>query len=317
MAYCLRALAIAIGIGLTLHTAAGADRKEDEQELGTHGFARSGDVRLHYVTKGSGPLVIMLHGFPDYWYTWRHQMPALARRHQVVALDMRGYNESDKPEGVENYAMDKLVGDVEAVIRHFKRDKAIVVGHDWGGAVAWAFAMTHPEMTDRLIILNLPHPKGLMRELANNPDQRKNSDYAREFQKPDAASRLTAEGLASWVRDPAARAKYVEAFRRSSFEAMLNYYKANYPRPDAAGRGADMPKVKCPVLMFHGLKDRALLASGLNGTWDWVDNELMLVTIPTADHFVQQDAAELVTRRMASWLSLTDRPEKGKVDHGP
>jgi pimeloyl-ACP methyl ester carboxylesterase len=303
MRYCLRVLAVVIGIGLTLQTAAGADRKEDDPDLGTDGFARSGGVRLHYVTKGSGPLVVMLHGFPDYWYTWRHQIPALAKNHQVVALDMRGYNESDKPEGVENYAMDKLVGDVEAVIRHFKRDKAIIVGHDWGGAVAWAFAMTHPEMTDRLIILNLPHPKGLMRELASNPEQRKNSAYAREFQKPDAASRLTAERLASWVRDPAARAKYVEAFRRSSFEAMLNYYKANYPRPEAAGLAVAMPKVKCPVLMFHGLKDKALLASGLNGTWDWVDSELTLVTIPTADHFVQQDAADLVTRRMVSWLA--------------
>jgi pimeloyl-ACP methyl ester carboxylesterase len=231
----------------------------------------------------------------------------------VVAIDQRGYNESDQPKGVENYTMEKLVGDVVAVIKHFKRDKATVIGHDWGGAVAWSFAMTHPEMTDRLVILNLPHPLGLMRELANNPEQRKNSTYAREFQKPGAASRLTAEALAAWVKDPAARARYVEAFRRSSFEGMLNYYKANYPRAADAAQPKPMPKVKCPVLMFHGLKDKALLAPALNGTWDWVENERTLVTLPAAGHFVQQDAAGLVTERILGWLS-TGKSGKNERD---
>jgi pimeloyl-ACP methyl ester carboxylesterase len=306
MSRCALTAAVLLTIGLFLPAGARAEKKEEDSGLGTHGFAKSGDVRIHFVTRGKGPLVVMLHGFPDYWYTWRNQMPALAKKHQVVAIDLRGYNESDKPEGVKNYAMDRLVGDVEAVIRHFKRDKAILVGHDWGGAVAWAFAMAHPEMTDRLIILNLPHPRGLMRELATNPQQRKNSGYARDFQKPDAASKLTSEVLAGWVKDRAARPKYVEAFRRSSFEAMLNYYKANYPRPGDDEVAKDMPKVKCPVLLIHGLKDKALLASALNGTWDWIDNELTLVTIPSADHFVQHDAPEVVTRKMVTWLSPGD-----------
>ena len=226
----------------------------------------------------------------------------LSERFQVVAIDQRGYNESDQPEGVENYTIDKLVGDIVAVIRHFHQDKAVVVGHDWGGMVAWSFAMAHPEMTERLVILNLPHPKGLLRELASNPEQQKNSAYARFFQEADAASKLTAEGLAEWVKDPAAKAKYVEAFRRSSFEGMLNYYKANYPRPPYTAPAQEMPKVKCPVLMFHGLNDRALLAPALNGTWDCVENELTLVTIPTAGHFVQHDASGLVTRTMVDWL---------------
>jgi pimeloyl-ACP methyl ester carboxylesterase len=273
-----------------------------EENLGTDGFAQSGDVRIHYVTKGDGPLVVMIHGFPDYWYTWRNQMPAFSEQFQTVAIDQRGYNKSDQPEGVENYTIDKLVTDIEAVIRHFHKDKAIVVGHDWGGMVAWSFAMSHPEMTERLIILNLPHPRGLMRELAGNPEQQENSAYARFFQEEDAASKLTPEGLAEWVRDPAAKARYVEAFRRSSFEGMLNYYKANYPRPPYTAPALAMPKVKCPVLMFHGLRDKALLAPALNGTWDWVENELTLVTIPNADHFVQHDASDLVTRTMVDWL---------------
>jgi pimeloyl-ACP methyl ester carboxylesterase len=273
-----------------------------QDESLVHGFAQSGDVRIHYVTQGQGPLVVMIHGFPDFWYTWRNQMPELAKHFQVVAIDQRGYNESGQPVGVENYAMDKLVGDVKAVIDHFQKPKAVVVGHDWGGMVAWSFAMMHPEMTDRLIVLNLPHPNGLRRELANNPEQQKNSEYARFFQTSDAASKITAEGLVGWVKDPAAKEKYIEAMRRSSLEGMLNYYKANYPKPPYQAAAPDGPRIKCPVLLIHGLKDKALLSDGLNGTWNWLDGDLTLVTIPNADHFVQQDASELVTRSMTSWL---------------
>ena len=274
----------------------------EEPELGTHGFAKSGDVKIHYVTAGDGPLLVMIHGFPDYWYTWRKQMPALAKDYQVVAIDQRGYNKSGQPEGAENYSMEKLVGDVKAVVEHFGRKKATIVGHDWGGAVAWSFAMAHLEMTERLVILNLPHFNGLRRELANNPAQRKASAYARHFQTEQAASQLTAEGLTFWVKDPQARAKYVEAFKRSSFEGMLNYYKANYPR-EPYKEEIDTRKVKCSVLMIHGLKDRALLAGGLNDTWQWVEKDLTLVTIPQAGHFVQQDAADFVTKQMNNWLT--------------
>ncbi len=271
-------------------------------EFGRHGFVDSDGVKIHYVTMGKGPLVVLIHGFPDYWYTWRKQMPALAKHFQVVAIDQRGYNKSDQPKGVENYSMDKLVGDVGAVVDHFKQKKATIVGHDWGGMVAWSFAMQFPQKTDRLVILNLPHPKGLLRELANNPQQKKNSQYARNFQKKDAASKLKPEMLVLWVRDPEARKKYLEAFRRSSIEAMLNYYKANYPREPYEGRKREFPKVQCSVLMFHGLKDRFLLPGALNGTWNWVAKDLTLITIPSSGHFVQQDAAELVTKKMVKWL---------------
>jgi pimeloyl-ACP methyl ester carboxylesterase len=178
---------LAIGLAIGLATCGQASRGE---ELGEEGFADSDGVKIHYVTKGQGPLVVLIHGFPDFWYTWREQMPELAKNFQVVAVDMRGYNKSDQPTGVENYAMPKLVADIDAVVRHFKRDKAVIVGHDWGGIVAWTYAMTFPDKTDKLIILNLPHPKGLQRELANNPEQQKNSQYARNFQQPDAASKM-------------------------------------------------------------------------------------------------------------------------------
>jgi pimeloyl-ACP methyl ester carboxylesterase len=271
-------------------------------EVGKPGFVDSGGVKIHYVTAGEGPLLVMLHGFPDYHYTWRDQIPALSKHFQVVALDLRGYNLSDKPEGVDEYKMDKLVGDVAAVLAHFKQDKMVLVGHDWGGAIAWTFAMAHPEKVDRLVILNLPHPNGLMRELAANPDQQKNSEYARNFQKPEAAKLIKPEMLALWVKEPDARKKYVEALGRSSMEAMLNYYKANYPRPPYKA-GAKLPPVKCSVLMIHGLDDKALLPAALNDTWKWVEKDLTIITVPAAGHFVHRDKPEFVTRKMVVWLT--------------
>ena len=280
----------------------------DLHERVKHGFANSSGVKIHYATLGKGPLVVMIHGFPDYWYTWRHQMETLAEDHQVVAIDMRGYNKSDKPKGKEQYDMKFLIGDVLAVVKHFKKEKATIVGHDWGGAVAWGVAMAAPQICDKLIILNLPHMRGLARELANNPQQQKNSAYARRFQLPGAHLALTAKGLSGWVKDPKARAHYIEAFKRSDFEAMLNYYKQNYPQPPYKENTSPIVKVKMPVLMFHGLDDKALLPGALNDTWQWLEKDLTLVTIPGADHFVQQDAAQKVSRTMKLWLKLQETP---------
>jgi len=268
-----------------------------------HGFATNNGVRIHCAVLGQGPLVVMIHGFPDCWLTWRHVMGALANDHEVVAIDQRGYNLSDRPKGVEHYDMAALVEDVAAVVRARGRERAIIVGHDWGGAVAWSFAMRRPEMTEKLIILNLPHPRGIGRELARNPQQQKASAYARRFQQEGAHTNLTAEGLAFWVTNAPAKARYIEAFRRSDFEAMLNYYKRNYPREPYVEDSSPVVKVKCPVLMIHGLKDTALLSPGLDGNWDFVEKDFTLVTIPDAGHFVQQDAPDLVVRSIRSWLA--------------
>jgi len=279
---------------------AAADVADLEKRV-EHGYADSGGVKIHYASLGKGPLAVFIHGFPDFWYSWRHQMDALSKNHQTVAIDMRGYNLSDKPKGVENYDMRLLVGDVVAVIKHLGRDKAIVVGHDWGGAVAWQLAMHVPQMVEKLVIVNLPHPQGLSRELAGNAQQQKNSQYARNFQLEGAHLKLSAEGLAALAPE-AVRAKYKEAFEKSDFEAMLNYYKRNYPREPYAENKTPMPKVQAPVLMFHGLKDWALLPGALNNTWEWLEKDLTLITIPGAGHWSHWEAAELVTGTMSSWL---------------
>lgn len=295
-------LAALLGFGVNAH----ADLWDEVE----HGYADSNGVKIHYATIGEGPLVVMIHGFPDFWYSWRDQMAGLKDNFKVVAIDQRGYNLSDKPEGQENYNMRYLVSDVAAVIRHFGAEKATIVGHDWGGVVSWQFAFALPQMVDKLVILNLPHPNGMGRELASNTEQQANSSYARTFiegspSDPDIffGGPMTAQSLAGWVTDAAARPKYVEAFTNSNFDAMLAYYKQNYPRPGAAATAAPAaPTLTMPVLVFHGLQDTALHSDGLNNTWDWIDADTTIVTAPNAGHFVQQDAAELVTSTLKWWL---------------
>tara|TARA_A100000171_G_scaffold51841_2_gene67607 strand:+ start:21475 stop:22383 length:909 start_codon:yes stop_codon:yes gene_type:complete len=280
-----------------------------------HGFVDNDGVKIHYAAMGDGPLVVMIHGFPDFWYSWRHQMDGLKGNYRVVAIDQRGYNQSDKPTGNENYAMPRMVSDIAAVIAHFGVDKATVVGHDWGGMVAWNVAFRRPELVERLVIMNLPHPNGLNREMTINPDQRANSDYAQRFKAgsptdPDIffGGPMTPQTLSSWVTDPEVRVRYQEAFEHSDFDAMLAYYKQNYPdlpefSEQAPPPNPHIPRLTMPVLVFHGLADTALDARGLNNTWEWIDAETTIVTIPGAGHFVQQDEAEKVTNTLTWWLS--------------
>jgi pimeloyl-ACP methyl ester carboxylesterase len=290
--------------------AAPAAPEVDSAGIG-HGYADNNGVKIHYAIAGEGPLVVMIHGFPDFWYSWRHQMEGLMDGYRVVAIDQRGYNLSDQPEGVENYDMTLLVADVVAVIRHLGEENAVIVGHDWGGMVAWNVAFYVPEIVDKLIILNLPHPNGMAQALTTNPEVLAGTTYAKVFREgsPDDPNvffgyPMTAQTLSGWVTDAKARSKYIEAFERSDFTAMLNYYKQNYPDVwsdnDLTWRSA--PNISVATLIFHGLDDTALHSDGLNNTWDWIDNDMTLVTIPGAGHFVQQDAAEFVTTTMRSWL---------------
>lgn len=266
-------------------------------------FATSADgTKIHYVASGEGPLVVAIHGFPDYSGSWDKLAPKLNDAYRFVAIDTRGYNLSDQPEGVANYAMPKLVEDVQAVIQAEGASKATVIGHDWGAAIAWNYAFAHPKTLERLVILSVPHPANMGRQLKAAPE---NSNYARNFQKEGSENNLTAEGLAGWVQDPAERAKYVEAFGRSSFAGMMNYYRANYPgAPDPNAPAPTFPKIDVPVLVIHGMKDQALLSMGHNDTWDHVSKDTTILMAPDANHFVQHDAPDLVNGMIRGWLDL-------------
>ncbi len=170
-----RWLLLASLLAAPLAAAADAPRVRDR-------YADSSGVNIHYVTRGRGPLVVLIHGFPDFWYGWREQIATLSQHYQVAALDLHGYNLSDKPAGVAPYGVQYLVGDVAAVIHDLGRSSATIVGHDWGGAIAWMFAIAHPEMTERLVVLQTPQPRGMLRELRTNPAQVAASGYARRIQ---------------------------------------------------------------------------------------------------------------------------------------
>ncbi|HEX2465589.1 MAG TPA: alpha/beta hydrolase [Thermoanaerobaculia bacterium] len=267
-----------------------------------HHFAQNQGVKIHYVTLGSGPTVLFLHGFPDFWYSWRDQMAALSGDFRTAAIDLRGYNQSDQPAGIENYRLPLILDDVAAVVRDLG-GKVTLVGHDWGGAIAWRFAMAHPESVERLIILNLTHPRGYAAVVANPTDaQRANTEYARRFasSQPDGSpvpDRILAMGdrFGSVIGG-----RYREAFGRSSYDGMLNYYRANYGQ--VGGAGVELPNLPMPVLQFHGLKDSAVDKDGLKNTWDWIAADYTLVTVPSSGHWVQSEASELVSSTMKAWL---------------
>ena len=286
-----------------------AVRAQDIAARVTDGFADSGGVRIHYVTLGNpkDPPVLMIHGFPDWWYSWRSLMADLSRDHFTIALDQRGYNLSDKPAGEQNYQLKYMVGDVAAVLHQLGLAKATVVGHDWGGVVAWQVAIDRPELVERLVILNLPHLRGLRRELATNPQQQKNSAYARFFQQDDAWKKMSVAGLVDIAvpdkADTDTRDRYTQAMQRSSIEAMLAYYRQNYPREPYAPDTSPLVKVQAPVLMIHGLDDPFLLPGALDGTWQWVDNDLTVETLIHVGHFVLRDAPSKVISNIRSWLS--------------
>ena len=296
--------ALALFALLTFSNAAMA---QDIRERVEHKYAVNDDTKIHYAKMGSGPLIVFIHGFPDFWYSWRHQMNALAADYTVAAMDTRGYNLSDQPTGVENYDMQILIEDVASVIRSEGQGDAVIVGHDWGGGIAWSFAGWRPEMTNRLIIMNLPHLKGFIRELAKFEDQHRNSTYARNFQSETSHEAISAAGLATALSrgDETLHPIYLEAFERSSADAMMNYYRANFPRePYTSGAFVDLPRIQMPVLQFHGMNDTALLPDSLNDTWEELDQDWTLVTVPGAGHWPHHDKPDVVSNMMRAWLQL-------------
>lgn len=278
---------------------------EDVWDRVEHRYADNDGTKIHYVTLGEGEPVVFVHGFPDFWYSWRHQMATLAPNFKVIAIDCRAYNLSDKPEGVDNYKIEYLLEDIKAVIEDAGEEKITLVGHDWGGAISWYFAMQYQELVERLIILNLTHPKGYAAVVANpTPEQKANVQYARNFQSSEAKGEAVPESILAMGGqggDALVGQRYREAFSQSYWDGMMNYYRANYGGVADADPTA-IADITCPVLQFHGLNDSAVDKDGLNNTWNWVTQDYTLVTTPNAGHFVQWEAKELVSETMKSWL---------------
>ncbi|HXM70520.1 MAG TPA: alpha/beta fold hydrolase, partial [Thermoanaerobaculia bacterium] len=206
------------------------------------GYAEIGDVRLHYVEAGQGPLVVLLHGFPEFWYGWRQQIaPLAAAGFRVVAPDMRGYNLSSRPDGVAAYDTDPLTADIRGLIHERGAETAMLVGHDWGGSIAWATAMNHPEVVDRLAILNAAHPRKLSQGL-HHPGQLRKSWYFFFFDLPELPEAVVHADrwhfFRHFLRDarPAFTAeqtdRYIEAWSQpGAATAMINYYRSSVRTP--------------------------------------------------------------------------------------
>lgn len=283
-------------------------------DLGTHHFADVNDVRLHYVAAGSGPLVVLLHGFPEFWYSWRHQIPALAAAgFRVLAPDLRGYNESAKPCGVRQYDIDLLAADIIGLIRQAGETQAAVVGHDWGGGVAWHLAMRHPEVVRRLAVLNCPHPGVFLRKLWT-PGQLLRSWYMFFFQLPwlpewwiqrrDFAALeqlLRREPVRPSAIPPTDVAAYKCALAQpGALTAMVNYYRAAFRRRPSGMRRSFRP-IDVPTLLIWGERDRHLGLPLLDGTEAWV-RDLRVERLPDASHWVQNDAPERVNELLVRFL---------------
>lgn len=267
-----------------------------------HTDVRNGEVNIHCASIGEGPLVVLMHGFPDHWLGWWKVMQHLSKSYKVVAIDLRGYNLSDKPEQVEDYKISHLVSDVECVIKHFDFEKAVIIGHDWGGFVAWHVAMDAPDLVDRLVVLNMPHPWAISRELSNNPAQNKASEYVRLFKHPLAHTQIPDQKLNFWVKDAELLTRHDLAMRLSSKNGMLNYYRANWPQEPYSAKAEPPPLVKARTLLIHGLKDIYALPSGLNDVWEWVDAPLTIETFPECGHFVQHESPLRVAQCIQRWL---------------
>jgi pimeloyl-ACP methyl ester carboxylesterase len=303
-----------------------------------HRFVDTNGVRLHCAVAGHGPLVVLIHGFPESWYCWRHQIAALAPHFRVVAPDLRGYNDSDKPRDVRAYTLAEVTADLAGLVAAFGEREAVLVGHDWGGAVAWTVAMERPELVRRLVVLNCPHPAIFVRHLRENPRQMVRSLYMLFFQVPWLPERLLGLRRAALVRRAVERSvvrrdgitsEDLETLRTNAskpgvLRAALNYYRAMLRTPDARGawprwlrrflwgdeapaglreRPEDWPTVAAPTLVIWGENDVALGRELTVGMEPLVSGPFQIRYIPLCGHWVQQEQPDVVNGHLLDFLA--------------
>jgi pimeloyl-ACP methyl ester carboxylesterase len=281
-------------------------------------------VELDVATAGdpAAPAIILLHGFPESHRTWRHQIPELAKTHFVIAPDQRGFARSTKPEGVANYTPDKPVADMLALASHFGKERFVLVGHDWGGAIAWMAALQHPDRVEKLVIVNAPHPFVFQKSLYDDMEQRAASQYIRAFRNAALDEQVAAMGLGRFFDtsfakhvDPALvaseRAAYLDEWGQpGAITAMLNWYRASaivVPAMDEtperpAFLDAPFPPLRMPVLVIWGMRDTALLPVQLEGL-DALIPDLSIVKVD-AGHFVPWEKPQPVTDAIREWLGV-------------
>jgi pimeloyl-ACP methyl ester carboxylesterase len=314
-----------------------------------HRLVETNGVRLHCAVDGSGPLVLFLHGFPESWYSWRHQMAALAPYFRVVAPDLRGYGESDKPGGVAAYALTELVADVAGLVTAFDARDAIIVAHDWGGGIAWQFAMDRPELTNRLVVMNCPHLAIFQQHIRGNVRQLMKSWYMFFFQIPwlpetllglndawllgNAVRNSTIQKDA--IRDEDIRMLRAAASRPGALRSAINYYRAAFRNDDVlAGlpptvrrflygdrqfappreRLEDWPKISAPTMLIWGEQDVALNRDLTLGMDPLFTTPPRIEYIPDSGHFVQQEKPERVNELLLDFLGRAQAPVATSAD---
>jgi pimeloyl-ACP methyl ester carboxylesterase len=287
-------------------------------------FAGVNGVRLHYVSRGQGKLIMFVHGFPQFWAQWENQLKEFGKDHQAVALDMRGYNLSSKPSNVEQYNVKELIEDLRALAEHLGHKKFILVAHDWGGAVAWSFGIRHPEWLEKLIIINAPHPAIFARELLHNPAQQKASGYMLLFRSLEAEQELSADNYAwlrnalfkwgsKWEMTEELQNKYIAAWSQpGALTGSLNFYRVSPLFPptstddEARIKGVtelpqEMFRVAVPTMVIWGELDQALLIGNLVGLDEYVD-DLTVKRIPDGTHWVVHEQPELVNTMIRKFI---------------
>jgi epoxide hydrolase 4 len=300
-------------------TTADSSAAEGTTDAVTHRRVNVGEVTLHVAEVRPSnkeltrdvPLVIFLHGFPEFWWSWRYQLAAMHKEGVwAVAPDLRGYNESDKPEGVKAYEVEKLADDVAGLIRALGREKAIVVGHDWGAMVAWFFAQFHQDMLEKLVIMNVPHPTVMQRHLMTSPRQLKKSWYIFFFQLPGIAERAMANNdfrgmRARFKKDgipDQAIDRYIEALRvPNAMKSGMNYYRAAMRRV-FTGKTPKGRVIEKPVLVIWGDQDTCMGKEMAEPPERFVKNA-RVVHIPDASHWVQTAAHVEVNGLLSSFIS--------------
>lgn len=282
----------------------------------------SNGMRLHVASHGDAKrrLILFIHGFPEFWYEWHNQLEEFGRDHYAVAPDLRGFNLSDQPQQVEKYRAKHLVEDLRLLIKHLGHTRCILVAHDWGGAIAWGFAAQHPDLVEKLIIINAPHPALFARDLTHNAAQIKASAYMNLLRRPDAERILGENDYARMPKfiagigprvdwfTPEVEAKYRQCWRRG-LTGGLNLYRASplFPATDTEPGAAavTIPKalvtVGVPTLVIWGMLDQALLPTQLDGLDQYIP-DLKVERIEDGTHWVIHEQPERVNRLIRGFI---------------